>query len=689
MSWRLQRWRHLLRRLRGSLAQRGLRGTLRRVGREWRRRPAADASLPLLALDTPFQPFALPVSPDPRVSVVIPTYGKLPWTLACLRSIARDGAKAPFEVIVVDDAAPDAGIDTLRQVQGLRLLRNASNLGFIGSCNAGAEAARGEFLLFLNNDTQVTPGWLDTLLECCTTEPDCGLAGSRLVYPDGRLQEAGGIVYADASCWNVGRFEDRNDPRYRYRREVDYVSGAALMIPRRLFASIGGFDARYAPAYYEDTDLAFSVRAAGRRVLYEPRSLVIHSEGTTSGTDVFAGVKQQQQVNQARLAETWAGALQRQPAPGTPVRHILDGGKPRMLVIDTTVPEPSRDSASLRLTAMFHLLYQMGWHVLFLPDDGHADAGHVDALGTLGVEVLHRPWVGHAATWLQHHGAGLDAVMLCRRAMADQYLDPVRRHAPQAQVIFDTVDLHFLREARAAELSGNAALARQAEASRKRELALMQASDVTFVVSPVERELVSRVAPGARVELLSNVHAVYGRRAGFDSRCGLVFIGGFHHPPNADAMRWMVHEILPRMRAQVADMHLDILGDVPDQARRTLEAPGVTLHGRVHDLTPHLERCRVAVAPLRYGAGVKGKVNMAMSHGVPVVATPVAAEGMHLVDGENVLIAEDADAFAAAALRLHADAELWLRLSDGGLDNVRRYFSFEAARTTLMQVLAP
>ncbi len=687
MNWRLRRWRHLFHRVTGSLARRGWRGTMRRIAREYRHRPAADTRLNLIPRDTPFEPFAVPVAPRPKVSVVIPVHGKLPWTLACLRSIAREGAATPFEIIVVDDASPDDSAATLARVEGLRLVRNPENLGFIGSCNAGAALARGEMLLFLNNDTQVTPGWLDALYACMREETDCGLVGSRLVFPDGRLQEAGGIVYADGSCWNVGRFEDRNDPRYRCRRDVDYVSGAALLIPRRLFHSIGGFDARYAPAYYEDADLAFSVRAAGRRVVYEPRSLVVHDEGTTAGTDVFAGVKQRQVANRKIFAGTWADALARQPAPDTPEADILRGTRPHILVIDTTTPEPARDSGSLRLTAIFKLLRGMGWKVTFLPDDGRADESQIDLLGTLGVQVLHRPWVRDASAWLERHGAHLDAVMLCRCAVADQYLSLVRRHAPRARVIFDTVDLHFLREQRAAELSGNAALARQAAASRRRELALVEAADITFVVSPVERDLIAAEAPAAHVELLSNVHVVHGRRHGPAGREGLVFIGGYNHPPNADAMRWMVHDILPRVRRELPDVELHLLGDVPDQARATLQAPGVVFHGRVADLAPWMQRCRLSVAPLRYGAGVKGKVNMAMSHGLPVVATPVAAEGMHLTDGADVLVADGAGAFADAVVRLYRDEELWLRLSDAGLENVRRYFSFQAADETLRRLL--
>lgn len=213
LHWQLGRLRYLLRRVSGSLAQRGVRGTLARIAQEFQPRAATDPSWELEPLEAPRAPFALPSSDAPVVSVIIPIHGKIDYTLACLRSIARHGARAEFEIIVVNDASPDDSAAALGDVAGLRLLHNAANLGFIGSCNAGAAIARGAYLLFLNNDTQVTAGWLDRLLDCFDEEPGCGIAGSRLVYPDGRLQEAGGLVYADGSAWNYGRFEKRDDPR--------------------------------------------------------------------------------------------------------------------------------------------------------------------------------------------------------------------------------------------------------------------------------------------------------------------------------------------------------------------------------------------------------------------------------------------------------------------------------------------
>jgi len=655
---------------------------------EFQSRPVLDDALDLLPLNEPFSPFTLTVSEQPKVSVIIPIHGKLAYTLACLRSLQRHGAEAEFEVIVVDDASPDDGAATLAQISGLRLLRNASNLGFVDSCNAGAAAARGEFLLFLNNDTQLMPGWLDALLRCFADHADCGIAGSKLVYPDGRLQEAGALVFADGSCWNTGRFEPRQAATFRWRREVDYVSGAALLIRRETFRRVGGFDRRYAPAYYEDVDLAFAVRRLGLRVYYEPASTVIHCEGISAGTDLDAGMKRYQQLNQTKFVEKWSTELANQPPMGTPIEQAIRWRRRgRVLVVDATTPEPARDSGSLRLCAILRILDEQGWSVTFHPDDGHADSTEIRALGAIGCEVVCKPEVVDLPVWLRRHGRELHAVMLCRHTVAGQYAHLVRRHAPQARLLFDTVDLHYLREQRAAELADHPAMLRQAESSRRSELALINQADTTFVVSPHEQSLLRMQLPQARIELLSNVHEVHGCGRTHAERRDLVFIGGFGHPPNSDAMRWISREILPHLRQSIPDMNLHVLGDVPDAARHELASPGLVFHGRVADLTPWLENSLASLAPLRFGAGVKGKINMAMSHGVPVIATSVAVEGMYLRDGLNVLVAEDMEEFAVAVRRLQDDPDLWQALSAEGMENIRQHFSTKAAAATLQRAL--
>ncbi len=685
------RLRAIVHRTRGSLASRGVMGTLRRAAAEFHRGAAPTGALAVAAPTSEFTPFTIPASATPRVSIVIPVFNKIDYSVACLRSLAEHAGVVPFEVIVVDDASTDATAARLAQITGIRVVANAQNLGFVSTCNAGASVARGEFLVFLNNDTVVTEGWLDALLRCFDEEPEAGLVGAKLVYPDGRLQEAGGIVFADGSGWNYGRFENPADPRFEFRREADYCSGAAIMIRRELFDQLGGFDMRYAPAYYEDTDLAFAVRAVGKKVFYEPRATVVHFEGITAGTDTGSGMKRFQTINRGKFQEKWKTELARQPVP---IHDAQDAeaaanfrARGHVLIVDAYTPTPDQDSGSLRMLNVMRLLREAGYAVSFLPDNRAHAGKYTQALQALGVQALYHPFVSDPVAWLRVYGRSLNAVVLSRHYVAANYVGLVRLYAPQARLIFDTVDVHHLREARAAELSGSTEQAAQAARTRAQEMKLMRDSDVTLVVSAAELELLARELPGVRIEVLSNVHEIHGRRREFGERRDLVFVGGFQHPPNVDAVLWFVNEVFPRVRSALPDVIFHVIGSKAPPQILELAHDGVTVHGFVEDIAPFMDGCRLALAPLRYGAGVKGKINMAMSCGLPVVATTPAAEGMHARDGEDLLVADSPEEFANAIVRAYADAALWKKLSDNGLANVREHFSFDAARVALARIL--
>ena len=667
-----------------SLRSRGLAASWQRLKLQFHR-PAAPARPLVMPPALPFAPFTLPTSAQPRASIVIPIHGAFAHTLACLRALAAHPPRAAFEVIVVDDASPDDSLARLQQVGGLRIHARRQNGGFIAACNDGAALAQGEVLVFLNNDTVPQPGWLDALLDTFAQHADAGLVGARLVYPDGRLQEAGGVVFADGSGWNYGRNEAVDDCRFGYLRDADYLSGAAIAIPRALFVELEGFDTRYAPAYYEDTDLAFAVRARGRRVLYQPAAVVVHDEGTSAGTDLTSGPKAAQVRNQGVFAQKWQSALARQlPAGTVPTPALLHRRQKQVLIIDALTPQPDRDSGSLRLVNLMRLLLEEGAHVVFLPANRSADGDYTEALQQMGVECWHAPYAARFPAWLREHGARFHTVMVSRHYVASEFFPLLRQHAPQARLLFDTVDLHYLRERRAAELAGDPAALRAADATRSRELQLINAADATLVVSGIERELLATDAPNAQVQVLSNLHHVADDGPGWDARCDLLFVGGFRHPPNVDAVQWFVGEVLPRIRNALPGITFHCIGgDVPDAIARLAATPGVRIHGHVPELAPWLDGCRISVAPLRYGAGVKGKVNQAMAHGLPVVATSAAVEGMHLQGGVDALVADDAAAFAEAVIRLHGDAVLWEQLAQNGRHNVATHFSLDAARNTV------
>ena len=678
----------LIRRGMTSLRTRGWRASWERVLRQFRGLTAGRREVLYAPAAAPFAPFALPASGAPRASIIIPVYNQFAHTLACLRAIAAHPPQAAIEIIIVDDGSSDATVDALPRIGGLHYHRRRENGGFIAACNDGAGLALGEFLVFLNNDTVPQPGWLDALLHTFDTHPDAGLVGAQLLYPDGRLQEAGGVVFDDGGGWNYGRFEAPADPRFGYLRDADYVSGAAIAIPRALFEQLGGFDTRYAPAYYEDTDLAFAVREAGRRVLYQPAARVVHDEGATSGTDVGSGAKAYQVRNQGIFRAHRGAALARQlPAGTTPSPATLHRGQRQVLIIDALTPHPDHDSGSLRLVNLMRLLIEQGAHVVFMPSNREHAGRYTTALQQLGVETWYAPFAQRAPAWLREHGRRFDTVMVCRHYVSREFLPLLREHAPQARIVFDSIDLHYLREQRGAALSGDAALARSAARTRALELDVIARSDVTLVVSEAERTLLASDAPQARIELLSNLHEVAGAGLPFVQRRDLVFVGGFRHPPNVDALGWFAGSVFPYIRAASPGIRLHCIGSHVTPAIEALaRSEGIVVHGHVPDIAPYMDGCRIAVAPLRYGAGVKGKINLSMAHGQPVVATGCAVEGMHLQDGHDVLVADEAEAFAEAVLRLYRDETLWMTLSINGLDNVQRHFSPEAARETVRRV---
>ncbi len=630
----------------------------------------------------------LPTSDEPLVSILIPVYGQHATTYACVKSLADNPPSVPWELVIMDDCSPEPAAEALSMVIGAVIERNPENLGFLGNVNAGLAKTRGEYVLLLNNDTVLCPGAVDQMLSVFDTHHSVGLVGAKLLNRDGSIQEAGGIVWRDGSAWNWGRNADRLDPRFNYVREVDYCSGAALLIRRELFLKLGGFDPHYKPAYYEDTDLAFRVRQKGLRVMYQPAAEIYHLEGVSHGKDESNGIKSYQTVNAEKFFQRWQGELlnhrENAVAPELEANRYSKG---HVLVVDACMLRPDQDSGSLRMFNLLSLLVEEGFRVTFVADNLEHIDKYVRQLQAIGVQVYHGGWTHSIRQLLRRLGDSLDVVFLCRHYVAVNHVDAVRRYASSAQLVFDTVDLHFVREEREAELNGDAFLQRTAAATRRQELGLVAKADVTLVVSSFEKELLAKLLPEARVEIVSNIHVAQPHRPGYEDRRDILFVGGFQHTPNIDAVKWYASEVLPHLCELLPGVVTRIVGSrMPDDIK-ALDCEQLRTLGFVEDLAPLLSSARVSIAPLRYGAGVKGKVNEAMNYGIPVVATACAVEGMHLRAGEEVLVAEAPRAFAEAIAKVYLDPELWQKLSVAGVRNVETHFSPKASLPALRRVL--
>jgi GT2 family glycosyltransferase len=641
---------------------------------------ATQASATRFTLAEAIAPLVLASAADPLVSIIIPAYGQHLHTFSCLKSIAENSKGIAFEVIVMDDCSPEPAADALAQVQGVRLVRNPVNLGFLRTCNKGAREARGRYLVFLNNDTLALEGWLDALLRVFEIHPAAGAVGAKLIYPDGSLQEAGGILWRDGSGWNYGRGDDPDKPEYNYLRDVDYCSGACLMVPRALFFDLGSFDEQYAPAYCEDSDFCLAVRKAGRRVLYQPAARVVHFEGVSHGTDVSGGLKAYQEANARKQFAKWQAELATHRINGMAPELERDrGAGRRMLYIDATMVTPDQDSGSLRVSRVLKAARKHRCKVTFIADNLEYLPPYVGEIQEAGIEVQYYPYLKSIEDFLERRGAYYDVIILSRYYVAEKYIDCVRKYAPQALLALDTHDLHFLRLRRLAELDGSASAAQSAERTYAQEMKVMRACDVTLVVSHVERDILAECLPQATVKIFTNIHDVAEEIAPFGNREGLMFVGGYRHPPNVDAVIWYAMEVLPEVKRRLPGVKTYIIGSNPPESITSLADEALEVVGFVPDMTPYLQGCRLSISPLRYGAGVKGKVNQAMSYGLPVVATTPSVEGMHLQDGVEVLVADSPADFAAAIERIYRDEALWTCVSKASRENVRAYFSEDAA----------
>lgn len=626
----------------------------------------------------------------PLVSIVIPVYNQVHYTYACLMSILEHTQDVSYEVIIADDVSSDATRELEKYTENVIISRNAINQGFLKNCNQAAKRARGRYIMFLNNDTQVTPRWLSSLVELISSDPSIGMVGSKLVYPDGRLQEAGGIIWSDGSGWNYGRLDDPEKAEYNYVKDVDYISGAAILLSRQLWQQIGGFDERFAPAYCEDSDLAFEVRKAGYRVVYQPLSKVIHFEGISNGTDVNGtGLKRYQVENGKKLQEKWKDELKNQcvntgnPNPFRARERSM--GKPIILVVDHYVPTYDRDAGSKTTFQYLKLFLKKGFVVKFLGDNFLHEEPYSTTLQQMGIEILYgEEYQTKIWDWLKENGDEIQFAYLNRPHIASKYVDFIKDHT-RMKVIYYGHDLHFLRELREFELTGDMKKKRDSDYWKSIELSMMQKAAVSYYPSQVEVDAVHKVDASLPVKAITAyVYETFLEtiQEDFSRREGLLFVGGFAHPPNADGVLWFAREVFPRIREALPETKFYVVGSRVTEEIQALEGqiPGVVIKGFVseEELTALYQSCRMVVVPLRYGAGVKGKVVEAIYNGAPIVTTSVGAEGIPEV--EKVLsIADGPQEFAAKVIQLYADPGKLKEMAEKTQKYIRRYFSLEGA----------
>ena len=629
---------------------------------------------------------------NPRISIIIPTLDQTGLLERNLEAIESRTTYRNYEIIVVtNNGDKSSGMRRYLEGIGHTVLVYDREYSFSDVNNHASGAASGEYLLFLNDDAEpVSPDWLEAMLKLAL-DGRVGAVGGKLLFPDGSLQEAGCIVWRNGSAWNYGRGDDPGKADYNFVREVDYCSGSCLMVRRDVFEQVGGFDRRYRPAYAEDSDICHAIRQKGYGVLYQPLSCIVHHEGRTQGRDVSTGIKSFQIENQKKFREKWGGVL-RDRCLSSPLNVLLERNRTEglnILYLDRRIPEYDKDSGSLDAYYTLSIMASLGHNVTFWPADPDRLEPYATELQQKRIEVVYGR--GDFREFLTERGGAFHVCFVAGYNIAAKYHDLLKRHAPECKIILDTVDLHFIRECREAALTKNPSKMISANRTKGSELSIIGDSDMSVVRTHKEANFLLGEIPDLSIAVMPTLQIPKsGAAAPFEKRRDMLFVGGFQHAPNVDAIEYLIRDILPQIIRSLPGVRLYVVGSNASKRVRDLcaAAEGVVFVGYLPDMDAYLEGCRIMLAPLRFGAGMKRKITQAFACGLPVVTTPIGAEGISSVEDRTMLIEDDPAGFADAAVRAYEDGALWNTLSENCLVLARRRYSPELVRDTIKRVLA-
>lgn len=614
-----------------------------------------QAWLPVLSVDAPL---VIPSSITPLVSIVV-VVTNVENARYCLTALAGHSSRYEFDVIVVDDGSHDETNKFLASVSGIQLVRNETRKGFAAGCNLGTSLSQGQFLLFLRDNTVLQPECVNELIGTILANENCGLAGAKLIESSGLLLEAGGTFRISHLPEYMGIGGDAISPSNNYLRPVDF-SSSVIAISRKSLNEAGGFDEQFNS--YSEADLGATLKSLGYENYYQPLACAVlsaHAQATENEDNLFVG--------------KWSSAILKKSA--------LSKVK-KVLFIDTLTPTPDKDSGSVDAVSHMSILHSMGFHVTFIPAGDLSHAGkYTNDLQRLGIECIYPPHYHTAVEYITQLGRQYELVIVCRVNNAAYLMDWLRKYCPRAKVIFNTVDLHYLREMRQAEIEKSEEKMLQARKIRESELETMKRADYTLVISQMEKELLDAELPDTPIIRYPLIMSISDRKEiPFEERKDIMFIGGFQHKPNLDAVLYFVADIWSIIQKRIPDMKFHIIGSEPPREILDLAGDSIIVAGHIENLSEYFNHCKLSIAPLRYGAGLKGKVGRSLGYGVPVVATDIAVEGSALVDGQDILVANDPQSFAETVVKAYEDEALWKTLSQNGMAFFDKNYSLESGK---------
>lgn len=617
----------------------------------------------------------------PVISVIIPVYNLWPLLQNCLKRISDTANSIEFEVIVADDCSTDDTMQLLMLNPWVRHIRMETNGRFIRNCNNAARYARGKYIYFLNNDTVVLDHWLDHIIATFKRRPEAGVVGSQVLFYSDEIQESGGIIWPDGNAWNFGRNLVKEKLCFvNYSREVDFVSGCALAVRRDLWEQLLDFGEEFIPAYCVDSDLCYKIRSLGKEVWVQPQSKIIHFEGLSNSKDTKVGLKQYQIANSLKLLQKWKlPILTRGLSDTTDILHASNyrlRTHKTVLLVDHYVPQPDKDAGSRTVQAFCEALINLGYNVIFLPENFTDHQPYTSNLETLGVMVLYGSYVAnHLKQVLQEQLRIVDCIFFNRPHITKRYIDMLTEIFPKAKTLYYMHDMHGLREHLEKSYSdiepGTPVSITEADLLTPDEEMIIRKVDMALTCSPKEQALLLRsytnvavICPYA-MQITSETLADLSWNGNLSMPKDLLFVGGFKHAPNRIGIEWLLNRVLPLLPQ---DLTIHVVGShCSNELKDKLESnPLIKFHGFISDtqLQELLRHTAVSLAPLPYGAGIKGKVVEAFAAGHTVIGSEYGIEGMEDAPSEIYFrCASPQDYIAAIEQVFSRSRSDWIRAS--------------------------
>ncbi len=622
-------------------------------------RAQADELLPLFGR----RPLDFSLAGEPAVAVVMVLHNQFALTMRGLASLRANFAGG-VELILVDSGSTDETRHLRRYVRGGRLTRLDVNVGFVRACNAALPGARAPLTLLLNNDVELGPRAVEAAI-ARMADPSIGAVGARIIRAHGRLQEAGSIVWRDGATEGYMRDASPLAPEANFVRDVDFCSGAFLMVRSAVLKRLDGLDDDFAPAYFEDVDLCLRIAKLGLRVVYDPAVTVRHLE---------YGSAEDHAASQARMLEKRAvlrakhPEVARRPAMSDAARMSARFAAPRrtrVLMIEDYAPLRRLGSGFVRSNDILAVMAALGCQVTVLPTNGNGyDLAAVYADMPDTVEMMHDQSAETLADFLQPRRDCYDVIWIARTHNLDKTVDALEAWvadcAVRPRVVLDTEAVAATRSAARAKLRGESF---GLIAALVQEFSNVDFCDEVVAVNGLDAGTIRNLGI-APVTVLGHMRVPALTPRPWAQRSGLLFVGSIHamESPNYEGLVWFIDEVLPLIEAELGPQtRLTVIGHLADgvSLERFRDNPRVTLRGPVVDAAPAYDAARVFVAPTRWAGGVPYKVHEAASFGVPVAATALIAAQLGWDDGLLAADASDAAGFAAAVLRLHQDEATW------------------------------